>query len=417
MDVLETGKTIEIILRTLNYLDKRLVNHGVRVAYLVYYMLSCQKKYSKEQIQNMTMVALLHDIGAFKTEEIDRIVEFESGAGKEHSIYGYLFIKLFSPLKELADTILYHHIDYSNHPMIESDSLDLADVLHLADRIDIMLMNNKNADVKRLSNYADDYFSKQNIELFYQLNQTYGLVDRIKSNQYLNEFMDLVRNFTFTQKELVEYLYMLTSAIDFRSSSTVAHTITTVFLTIEIGKKLNCRESNMMKLALGSLLHDVGKIATPLHILEKPDRLTKEEMHIMQQHVVVTAEILDGLIDTDIFRIATRHHEKLDGSGYPYGLSGDELSELERVVAIADVLSALIGKRSYKDSFSDSHTITILRNMAHQGKLCSKIVDLVVENYHDIISHAHENAQQLLTSHEDIKRQYHMLYQGLLQYR
>ena len=114
---------------------------------------------------------------------------------------------------------------------------------------------------------------------------------------------------------------------------------------------MNVGTRDLEILYYGSLLHDIGKIVIPLSILEAPRRLTDEEMRIMKAHVVITGKILEGIMDERIVNVAYRHHEKLDGTGYPQGLRAEDLSQLERIVAVGDILSALYSKRSYKDSF------------------------------------------------------------------
>ena len=73
-------------------------------------------------------------------------------------------------------------------------------------------------------------------------------------------------------------------------------------------------------------MHDLGKIATPLSILEKPGRLTDEEMEIMRQHVILSGKIIEGCVDDEIVKIAVRHHEKLNGKGYPLGIGEESLT-------------------------------------------------------------------------------------------
>jgi putative nucleotidyltransferase with HDIG domain len=410
MKLLNSKDTVQIILRTLNLLDARLVDHGARVAYLVYHMLIEQNKYTKEQIQDITMLALLHDIGAFKTEQIEKIIEFETSAGKEHSIYGYLFLKLFSPLGDIADAVLYHHTHYSKHPSIVCNNLEISDIIHLADRIDILLLNGTRFNPDTLQTYSNRYFNQAHIELFCKVNQQNCLFEKFKTKQYQKEFIEISNTFAFTEIQMIEFLNMLTSAIDFRSEFTVAHTIKTVFITIAVAKLLDYDSLHLKKIALGALLHDIGKIATPLRILEKPDKLTDSEMNVMQNHVVVTEESLKDSIDEEIFRIAIRHHEKLDGSGYPHGLCKHELSQAERVVAVSDIVSALTGKRSYKEQFDRAQTISVLQNMADQGKLCPNIVSLVIEHFDEIMRQAQETSEVFLNDHQEIKGQYIELY-------
>lgn len=93
-------------------------------------------------------------------------------------------------------------------------------------------------------------------------------------------------------------------------------------------------------------MHDVGKIGIPLSILEKPGKLDDEEMKVMRTHVELTEDILEGCIEPVLLQAAARHHEKLDGSGYPRGLHAAELSMPDRIIAVADIVSALVYTRA-----------------------------------------------------------------------
>ena len=115
--------------------------------------------------------------------------------------------------------------------------------------------------------------------------------------------------------EAASYLDMLVHVIDFRSRHTVTHTVTTAWVAYELGLRLTKDEEAVARIYCGALLHDLGKIGVPLGILEKPGKLSPDEMAIMRTHVTLTEDILAGCVDEDVLHAAVRHHEKLDGSG------------------------------------------------------------------------------------------------------
>jgi len=173
--------------------------------------------------------------------------------------------------------------------------------------------------------------------------------------------------------------------IDFRNEFTASHTITTASISLELGKLLDMDAAELEKIQLGAYLHDIGKIATPPEILGKTGALTSEEMRIMRKHVETTGKILTGYTDEDVFRIAYRHHEKLDGSGYPEQLRAEQLTMSERIVAVADLISALVGKRSYKEGFPKEKVLEILRQQKDAGKLCSRVTEQAIRHYDAIL--------------------------------
>ena len=167
----------------------------------------------------------------------------------------------------------------------------------------------------------------------------------------------------------------LTTAIEFRSEESGDHVrrihdITKRLLSeTELGRGLQPEEAE--EIALASILHDVGKIAVPDAILNKPGGLTAEEFEIMKTHTVQGAALLDRIPQLRRHRayryavdIARHHHERWDGKGYPDGLKGDEISLWAQIVSLADVYDALSCKRVYKDAFPREQVLEMIRSGA-----------------------------------------------------
>ena len=100
-----------LICDALNLMDKSLVKHGTRVSYIMSRMLECKGGYEKFEIADFMLLAVLHDIGAYKTDDVRKPLSYEAKNVLPHSIYGYLFLKYLSPLTEQSKMILYHHVD------------------------------------------------------------------------------------------------------------------------------------------------------------------------------------------------------------------------------------------------------------------------------------------------------------------
>ena len=164
----------------------------------------------------------------------------------------------------------------------------------------------------------------------------------------------------------------LATAIEFRSEESGAHVqrihdITRHLLSrTELGQGLSPGE--IEEIALASILHDVGKIAVPDAILNKPGRLTPEEFAVMKTHTVQGARLLGQIPQLRRYGayryavdIARHHHERWDGRGYPDGLKGDEISVWAQVVSLADVYDALSCKRVYKDAFPRERVLEMIQ--------------------------------------------------------
>ncbi len=128
-----------------------------------------------------------------------------------------------------------------------------------------------------------------------------------------------------------------------------------------IGKKLNLPSRNMERLLLGALFHDIGKIEIPDEVLKKPSTLTATEFEQIKTHPVVGSEMVKNTFLEDTYDIIRHHHERLDGSGYPDGITGEDISIESRIVAVADSFDAMTSKRPYRDAMTCRQALTEIK--------------------------------------------------------
>lgn len=140
------------------------------------------------------------------------------------------------------------------------------------------------------------------------------------------------------------------------------HSMNVAILLANFGRYLGLDRSVLKELTLGGLLHDVGKIMTPDEVLNKPGKLTDEEFGVMRQHVVHSYDILSNTagITPTMLEVAANHHERLDGTGYPQRLKGDQLSLYTRMSGIVDVYDAVTADRVYKQGMQPTQAFRIL---------------------------------------------------------
>ena len=155
---------------------------------------------------------------------------------------------------------------------------------------------------------------------------------------------------------------------------TYQHCMLVTGLAAEFAKKLALSTSDQKRLVRGALLHDLGKAKIPLAILNKPGRLDPQELAIMQTHPGIGYDLLreQGGYEPEILETVLRHHEFLDGSGYPDGLSGSQISDLVRLTTICDIYAALIEHRPYRQPTPPARAFHILGDMG--GKLEAALV-------------------------------------------
>lgn len=411
MAVISSKDMYDILRKSFSILNPQLMHHSERTAYILYKMLLAEGRMNNQEMADYVLIALLHDIGTCKLEYIDHWAEYEKNDVWPHSIYGFLFLKYLSPLESKAEVVLYHHLDYNKHYVIKSQYIKIAEYLFMADKMDVVMSMPGTLESDYLQKYRNIKFSAEALALFLKANAQYKVLDNLKHDDYLKELDELIASVNFSEEYKRKFLQMLVYIIDFRSEHTVIHTLATTIFAQELGEMMHLTAQEKYNLYYGALLHDIGKIAIPLSILEAPGRLTPKEMDIMKKHVEITDHILTGIVDDDVREIAIRHHEKIDGSGYFRGLKGEQLTKPQRIVAVADIISALYGKRSYKEAFDIDKIKEIIKSDADNNKICPQVVGVALRNMNRIIDNFEKKKEVTLGTYMQIKRQEHEIYE------
>lgn len=148
---------------------------------------------------------------------------------------------------------------------------------------------------------------------------------------------------------------------------TYMHSVNVAIVSNCFGRWLNLSDDDIKVLTLSGLLHDIGKTAIPKEILLKPEALTQEEYTVVKKHTLLGYDMLkDKNIDDRIKMVALQHHERADGSGYPYGKNGEELEQFSMIVSIADVYDALTSDRIYRSKICP---FTVIQNFESEERL------------------------------------------------
>jgi putative nucleotidyltransferase with HDIG domain len=187
------------------------------------------------------------------------------------------------------------------------------------------------------------------------------------------------------EKLLNSTMRALATTIDARDPVTKGHSDRVARYAVAIGKRLNLSAPDLKTLEYAALLHDVGKISIPDEILSKPGVYSIEEREEMKKHAASTKEILEKIYFPDdqkqIPLIASSHHEKLDGSGYPSGLKNKDIPLLSRILVVVDIYDAFVSyDRPYKPPFSIEEALRMLKEDTANGRLDETIVNLFINN-------------------------------------
>jgi putative nucleotidyltransferase with HDIG domain len=167
------------------------------------------------------------------------------------------------------------------------------------------------------------------------------------------------------------------SGVRLHHDVTYQHCLLVTGIAIAFGQQLGFSRRDLQRIALGALLHDVGKARIPVGILDKPAALSPEERNLMTRHPDYGVEILtrQASVTDELMEIVRSHHEYLDGSGYPSGRMAGAIPDIVRLITVADIFGALIEKRAYREPLSGENAYGIL--LAMDGKLDMPIVRAV----------------------------------------
>ena len=230
--------------------------------------------------------------------------------------------------------------------------------------IPVVLVTASTASADRIQGIecgADDFLSKP-------VNRE-ELLARVRSLLRLKQFTD--------ELECAEtVLFSLALSIEAKDPYTQGHCDRLSKYSVALAERLNLPEELRVALRRAGVVHDIGKVAVPEHILLKPGPLTPEEWGVMRQHPVVGERICAPLKSfRHVLPVIRHHHEKLDGSGYPDGLKGREIPLTARILQTVDIYDALTTSRPYRKALSISETLTVMRKEVERGWWDGSLLD------------------------------------------
>lgn len=364
-------------------------HHHKRVAYIAY-SLARELSWDEREIFDLVTASILHDIGAFSQEEricLSGRTGFENVNPHEHAYAGYLLLRAFDPLAKAAEMVRYHHINYREG---QSGIPRGSYVICLADRIAILIDDSVDIleQVGRITEQIKlESFPPEIIEALLRLSkreyfwvETYSdsvdriLASRIQLSRSIKG-LNLLRSFAKTMSLI----------IDFRSRFTATHSSGVAAVALELTRLLAFSERECCMMEIAGFLHDLGKLAIPSEVLDKPGKLGYDEINLMRKHTYYTYQILDkikGLEDVSMW--ASYHHERLDGEGYPFHIVGADLTKLSRTMAVADVFTAITEDRPYRRGMDAERAMTVLDHMVDQNAIDGGIVAFIKKHFDEI---------------------------------
>ena len=385
-----------------NYLLK---SHHRRTAVIAYHI---GKKMNLEHDQLFTLVisAAIHDIGALSVQERDLLIREDVQNPRPHCEMGFKMLSSFPPFAGVAQVIKHHYVRYAASLNMPEGEVPLeSHILHLADRVDIIVnpevfvLKQKAAVVDRIRENVGTVFHPQVFEAFTAaaVPDIFWIeINNLELDQLFRR-VDSSLNFTLSLDNILEFALTISRIIDFRSHFTASHSYTVANLAHEIGKIFGFSPERCLKLKISGYLHDIGKIGVDPGLIEKNGPLTDDEFDLVKLHTYYTGQILSTLSMSEWFNEivtwAQNHHEKIDGSGYPYSLHDENLDTGCKILAFSDVISALMEDRPYRKSLSIDTAFEIIRDKL-AAKISPTMFEVIAQHrqvINDIVEQSHKN--------------------------
>jgi len=385
----DLASTLSAVAAACDLAHLRLQHHGERVAYLAL-RLGNHLGLGQERVRLLTLSSLVHDIGIVTTREKLEVADLDPSPNvlSLHAKRGYDLLMSTRYLRDLSLPVLHHHDCYHQ-------GLDLsAAIICLVDRVELLLQRDEyclwqvDGILQRLEDSKGSAFHPDVVECFADLARTPSLWLDLQTGNYVKWLRDNPEMKQILSLEQLEDIAELFAVIvDSKSPFTASHSTGLAEKTVIMCEKLGMGPLKARQMRLAALLHDIGKLAVPEDILLGPRKLTPEEQAVMKQHTYHTYHLI-GMIGKGLEPIqqwASFHHERLDGSGYPFGLTGDQLDMESRLLAVLDVFQALTEDRPYRKPLSLSETAAILRKEVQANHLDGDLVELVIRHGEELI--------------------------------
>ena len=376
-------------------------------------MLECKGGYEKFEIADFMLLGVLHDIGAYKTDDVRKQLTYEAKNPVPHSIYGYLFLKYLSPLEEQSKMILYHHVDTDKLQDVDYQYKPETEILKVAEIMDIWhTAFGEKFDYHMIERYIGTKFDKRACELLYQAVEQYDIFNKLTDNSYHNEFEESVEYVLLSDEEKEKYLRMLMYTTGLKKESMVADTIETIYVCKEIGRKMQLSEMDSAEIYYAALVHDIGMLVIPEDIIDAPRKLEDAEKNLVHTHVELMHKAIEGKFSQNIVDIAVAHHERFDGSGYPKGLKGSGMNTKQAILQTAETVVSMINDKPYRKAYNKEDIMEELNNGIVSGKYDGVVADTFLRYYDEIVEKAFQKAQVALTTHQRLLRNYEQVYKN-----
>ncbi|MDR3562126.1 MAG: HD domain-containing protein [Negativicutes bacterium] len=378
---------------TLDLVSPLVMNHHRKVAYIAY-LLGTELNLPLAQKRELLLSGIFHDVGALsRKDRIDSLL-FDMNNPHQHAEIGYQLLREFGPFATAAKIIRFHHVrwDGGKGQYYAGCKVQLeSHIIHLADRIAVLLpdpsvvLNKAKKIHQEILRLSGTWFHPDCVEAFGNLvDKEYFWLDAALPTDPLCFIGDIdpVEPDSAVVRDLTR---LFSRVIDFRSPFTATHSSGVAACAEVLARLIGFSKQDVRLMKSAGYLHDLGKLAIPTDILDKKARLTTSEYNTMRAHSYFGYRTLQKIPALQTINLwGSLHHERLDGSGYPFHLEGNDIPFGSRVIAVSDILTALLEDRPYRKGFSPDKALKMIAGMGRKGLLDGDLVNVLKLNFVEI---------------------------------
>lgn len=415
VEYITSRNMINLIYETMRVMNIGVAHHSMRVSYIMAKLLEYRGVYEKYEIADFMILTMMHDIGAYKTDDVRKQLTYEAKKPLPHSVYGYLFLKYLSPFEERSKMILYHHMDYTKTKDLDYRYRFELEALKVAEMMDIWYKAfGDKFECSMMRKYSGTKFDPEVISLLENVLEKEDFFGKLKDGSFKDEFDEYLDYVLLSDGEKERYLKMLMYFTGLRNETMVSETIATIFVSRELGRKLKLSENDKNEIYYASLLHDIGMLAIPSQLVDAPRNLNDEEKNLIKTHVEIMEKMLEGKISKSIIAIAAAHHERFDGSGYPKALKGSVMSNKDAILQLSEYVVNAMEEKPYRRAYTKDEIIESINLGIISGRYDGIVADTFMKNYDDIMELASDKAKAALVTYQKLLRNYQQVYKSLV---
>jgi HD-GYP domain-containing protein (c-di-GMP phosphodiesterase class II) len=379
--------------QALDLINPALSNHHKRVAYTALRIAEevGLKGRSKEDI---IIAAALHDIGGLSSKIVDGKLTLETQYRSAR--FGYQLLQKFKPFRFSALIVRFHNVPWAWGSNMEMEGVEVpmgSHIVHLANTVNSLLdikqpiFRQTGVISKRLAEQRDSVLAPDIVDAFLKISANNAFWLDLVSPDLMN-LMTERTHFSSVELNLdglLDFAELMSHVIDFRCRFTATHSSGVASVASTLAQLFGLPDEACKRVQIAGYLHDIGKLAIPTDVLEKPGKLTEDEWHCVRGHSYFSLRILapiNGLEDIALW--CGLHHERLRGGGYPFNVNHTEIPLEARILAIADIFTALTEDRPYREGLDQVSVLNILGKLVNEYELDGKVFKVLKANYHDV---------------------------------